>query len=147
MKIFRAMTPIAGAVTLLACTQASAATIEVSKAPYCGCCEEWIEHMRAAGFTVKVTNVEDTTPIAKQLGVPDSLRSCHTAKTGKYAIEGHVPAPDMKRLLKEQPNALGVAVAGMPAGSPGMDRGAVREPYDTVLFAKNGARVFASHGR
>ncbi len=146
MKMFRVLGPVIGSVAIIACAQASAATtIEVAKSPYCGCCEQWIEHMRAAGFTVKVTNVEDVTPVANQLGVPDSLRSCHTAKAGKYAIEGHVPAADVKRLLKEQPDALGLAVAGMPQGAPGMEQGAPKEHYKTILFTRNGSQVFASH--
>lgn len=145
MRWFRAIAPVAAPVALLACTQAAAATIEVAKTPHCGCCEHWVDHMREAGFTVKVANVEDVTPIAKRLGVPDELRSCHTARAGKYAIEGHVPAADVKRLLKEQPEALGIAVAGMPAGAPGMDRGPTKVPYETILFTKDGTKVFAAH--
>lgn len=145
MRWFRAIAPVAAPVALLACTQAAAATIQVAKSPHCGCCEEWVEHMREAGFTVKVAHVEDVAPISKRLGVPDELRSCHTAKAGKYVIEGHVPAADVKRLLKEQPKALGIAVAGMPAGSPGMDQGSAKQPYKTILFTSDGTRVFAAH--
>lgn len=145
MRWFRAIAPVAAPAALLACTQAAAATVEVVKSPYCGCCEEWVEHMREAGFTVKVAHVEDVTPTAKRLGVPDELRSCHTAKAGKYVIEGHVPAADVKRLLKEKPEALGLAVAGMPAGSPGMDQGSAKEPYKTILITSGGTRVFAAH--
>jgi len=144
--MFRGLKPVVGVLALVACAEASAAVaINVAKSPYCGCCEEWTKHMRAAGFTVNVHNVEDTTPIASKLGVPDSLRSCHTAKAGKYVIEGHVPAADVKRLLKEQPNAIGLAVAGMPQGAPGMEQGAPKEHYKTILFTKTGSRVFASH--
>lgn len=146
MKLFRALSPIAVSLALLACSQAAAAaTLEVFKSPYCGCCGAWVEHMRAAGFTVNVTEVEDMANFGSQLGVPEKLRSCHTTKAGKYLIEGHVPAADVKRLLKEQPNALGIAVPGMPAGSPGMDQGPEKEPYKTILFTAKGERVFAAH--
>lgn len=146
MKLFRALSPISVSLALLACSQAAAAaTLEVFKSPYCGCCGAWVEHMRAAGFTVKVTEVEDMANFGSQLGVPENLRSCHTTKAGKYLIEGHVPAADVKRLLKEQPNALGIAVPGMPAGSPGMDQGPEKEPYKTILFTAKGERVFAAH--
>ena len=144
--MIRGLKPVVGAIALLACAEASAAVaITVAKSPYCGCCQEWIRHMRAAGFVVNVRNVEDTTPIARQLGVPDRLRSCHTAKVGKYVIEGHVPAADVKRLLKEKPNAIGIAVPGMPQGSPGMEQGAPKQSYKTILITKTGTRVFASH--
>lgn len=136
----------AAPVALLACaSQAAAATVEVMKSASCGCCGEWVQHVRKAGFTVKVTNVQDVAPIAKRLGVPDELRSCHTAKAGKYVIEGHVPASDIKRLLAQQPKAIGIAVPGMPAGSPGMDLGKSREPYKTILFGAAGNRFFAAH--
>jgi len=146
MKLFRAVSPLAASVALLACSQAAAAaTLEVFKSPYCGCCSKWVEHVRAAGFTVKVTEVEDMANFGSQLGVPEKLRSCHTAKAGKYLIEGHVPAADIKRLLKEKPDAIGIAVAGMPAGSPGMDQGPEKEPYNTILFTAKGESVFAAH--
>lgn len=145
MKLFRGIAPLVGAIALMACTQAAAATLEVFKSPWCGCCGAWVEHMRAAGFTVKVTEVEDMATFGGQLGVPEKLRSCHTAKAGRYLIEGHVPASDIKRLLEEQPDALGIAVPGMPAGSPGMDQGPEKEPYKTILFTKKGERIFAAH--
>lgn len=145
MKLFRTIAPVAAPIAILACGQASAATVEVAKSAYCGCCEHWVDHIREAGFEVKVTNVDDVGAVAKRLGVPDELRSCHTAKVENYVIEGHVPASDIKRLLKERPKAIGIAVAGMPAGSPGMDRGPAKQAYNTILFTASGTKVFASH--
>lgn len=132
---------------LLACAQAAtAATIHVMKTPWCGCCTLWVEHLRAAGFEVRVTETEDLTPAARRLGVPDDLRSCHTATIEGYAIEGHVPAADIRRLLAERPAAAGLAVPGMPAGSPGMEQGNRRQPYATILFTREGRRlIFARH--
>lgn len=132
---------------LLACAQAAAAaTIEVVKSPYCGCCVHWVDYLRAEGFEVRVVEAEDVSPTARRLGVPDNLRSCHTASVEGYAIEGHVPAADIRRLLAERPAAAGIAVPGMPLGAPGMDRGGGRQPYATILFTRDGRRaVFARH--
>lgn len=131
---------------LIACGQAAAATVEVVKSPYCGCCTAWVEHLRAHGFEVRVTDVEDVAPVADRAGVPQALRSCHTATVGGYAIEGHVPAGDIRRLIDERPDAAGLAVPGMPIGSPGMEQGDRREPYATILFRRNGEMaVFARH--
>lgn len=131
---------------LLACGQAAAATIDVVKSPYCGCCSAWVEHLRAHGFEVRVTDVENVAPVADRLGVPAPLRSCHTAEVEGYAIEGHVPAADIQRLLRERPQAAGLAVPGMPVGSPGMEQGDRRQPYATILFRRNGdMAVFARH--
>jgi hypothetical protein len=120
--------------------------ITVVKTPACGCCTDWVTHLRRAGFRVTVTDVADVTPTARRLGVPDDLRSCHTASVGGYAIEGHVPAADIRRLLRERPAAAGIAVPGMPMGSPGMEHGGHREAYRTILFTRAGRRtVFAQH--
>jgi hypothetical protein len=125
---------------------ASAATLLVTKSASCGCCAHWVEHMKKAGFTVKVNTVEDVTPTARRLGVPDALRSCHTSEIGGYVIEGHVPAADVKRLLATKPKAAGIAVPGMVMGSPGMEHGDHKQPYQVVLFDKSGkTKVFASH--
>jgi hypothetical protein len=130
---------------LLACSPAAAATIEVIKTATCGCCSKWVEHLRKEGFTVKVRDVADVSPTAKALGVPDELRSCHSAKVGGYAVEGHVPAADIKRLLREKPKAAGIAVPGMPLGSPGMEGGG-KQRYATVIFQRGGKhRLFAQH--
>ena len=142
-RTFLALAPLA----LLACAEAAAAqVVEVVKTPWCGCCGHWIEHLRSEGFEVRVTDAEDVTPTARRLGVPDDLRSCHTASVEGYAVEGHVPAADIRRLLAERPDAAGIAVPGMPVGSPGMEQGERRQPYTTVLFRLDGTRaVFARH--
>lgn len=125
---------------------AAAATIMVHKTPWCGCCVQWIAHLRSNGFTVSVQDHQDLAPVARRLGIPDALRSCHSAKVGGYAIEGHVPAADIKRLLASKPKAAGLAVAGMPVGSPGMEQGGRKQPYSTMIFDRSGkARLFARH--
>lgn len=115
--------------------------VEVWKDPDCGCCKDWISHLEANGFQVSVHdsgNAEART----RLGVPEKLGSCHTGQVGGYALEGHVPARDIKRLLKERPKAVGLAVPGMPVGSPGMDgpdyQGR-KDPYDVLLIQANGS--------
>jgi len=119
--------------------------IEVYKNQYCGCCHEWITHLQKNGFKVTANDVPDTAPVRESLGIPVKLGSCHTAKIGGYAIEGHVPAADIKRLLKEKPNAVGLAVPGMPAGSPGMES-PNPQPYNTLLVMKDGTtKVWAKH--
>jgi hypothetical protein len=126
----------------------SAPVVEVYKTPTCGCCGKWVEHLRADGFTVRVTDLNDLSGVKKTRGVPAQLQSCHTATVGDYVIEGHVPAEDVRRLLKERPAVAGIAVAGMPIGSPGMEVNDIVHPYNVMAFDKQGkARVFASHGR
>lgn len=113
----------------------------VYKSPTCGCCKSWIDHVRKNGFVVEAIDVEDVTPYKKQHGVPLDLASCHTGIVDGYGIEGHVPADLIARLLKERPRgAKGLAVPGMPAGSPGMEVGGRKDPYDVVLFNTNGTR-------
>ncbi len=124
---------------------AATPTIEVWKSPSCGCCAEWVKRLQASGFTVKVNETGNDAARAR-LGVPTKLGSCHTAQVGGYALEGHVPAADIKRLLAEKPNAVGLAVPGMPIGSPGMEMGNQRDPYDVLLIERGGStRVFQSH--
>ncbi len=124
--------------------------VEVWKDPNCGCCLDWVKHLEANGFAVRVNDTGNSAA-RKRLGIPDKLGSCHTGLVGGYAIEGHVPAREIQRLLKEKPQALGLAVPGMPIGSPGMDGevyGNRQDPYDVLLVAKDGsARVFQSYGR
>lgn len=124
--------------------------VEVWKDPSCGCCKDWVGHLESAGFTVKVNETGNSAMRAK-LGIPRQLGSCHTALVGGYALEGHVPAKDIRRLLKEKPQAVGLAVPGMPVGSPGMDGevyGGRRDPYDVLLVLKSGdSRVFASYNK
>jgi hypothetical protein len=123
----------------------AAALVEVYKSPYCGCCEEWIQHLRKNGFEVKTHDVNDVPAARQKLGMPERLGSCHTAKVGGYLVEGHVPAADIKRMLKEKPKAIGIAVPGMPPGSPGMESSRPK-PYDTLLVQPDGStRVFARH--
>lgn len=135
-------------IALLACAQAvSASVLEVAKTPWCGCCTGWIERMQQAGFTMKVREVEDTGPVATAAGVPANLRSCHTTKVDGYVIEGHVPAEDIRRLLVERPNAVGLAVPGMPLGSPGMEAGDRKDRFQTILIMRDGRhKVWATHG-
>ncbi len=124
--------------------------VDVYKDPGCGCCEKWVEHLKAQGFTTKTTNVADIDRVKAKYNVPASARSCHTALVGGYVIEGHVPAADVQRLLKERPaGVVGLAVPGMPIGSPGMEVAGMKgQPYDVLAFDKAGrTRVFASHGR
>ena len=119
--------------------------VEVYKSPYCGCCTEWSTHMTDNGFRVKPINVDDVPAVRARLGMPERYGSCHTAKIGNYVIEGHVPAADIKRLLREKPTALGLAAPGMPGGSPGMEN-AKREPYEVLLVGNDRkAKVFARH--
>lgn len=119
--------------------------VDVYKSPQCGCCKAWAEHLQKNGFTVVLHDVGDVPAARKKLGMPNQFGSCHTAKIGRYLVEGHVPAADIKRLLKEHPSAIGLAVPAMPPGSPGMesDRSV---PYDTLLIMADGdAKVFAHH--
>ena len=124
---------------------AASPTIEVWKSPSCGCCAEWVKHLRANGFTVKVNDTGNDDARAR-LGVPLKLGSCHTAQVNGYALEGHVPAADIKRLLAEKPNAVGLAVPGMPIGSPGMEQGSRRDAYDVLLIERGGStRAYQSY--
>jgi hypothetical protein len=118
--------------------QAKAEEVTVYKSPTCGCCGKWIDHMKAAGFAIKVVDMDDITEIKQASGVPMKLRTCHTAGVGNYVIEGHVPADLVKKMLAEKPAAAGIAVAGMPVGSPGMEVGTQKDPYEVVLFEKSG---------
>ncbi len=121
---------------------AAATEVVVWKSPSCGCCEGWVQHMRAAGYALTVHDVDDVDPIKARLGVPATMQSCHTALVDGYVLEGHVPADSVARLLRERPAAKGLAVPGMPQGSPGMETG-VKEPYAVVLFgAPGGASVY-----
>lgn len=121
-------------------------TVEVFKNPSCGCCGAWVDHLEAAGFEVKVTMVDDTSVARKKYGLPDKFGSCHTAVVAGYVVEGHVPAADVKKLLAMKPVAVGIAVPGMPAGSPGMEMGSRKDPYQVLLVDKQGReRVFSSY--
>src|SRR5262245_26218348 len=118
--------------------------IDVYKSATCGCCGKWVEHLRANGFAVTSTDVEDMDAVKTKYKVPAEAQSCHTAVVDGYVIEGHVPAPEIQRLLKERPTVVGVAAPGMPAGSPGMDI-PNSPPYDVVAFDQQGRiRVFST---
>lgn len=127
--------------------QGGAPAVTVYKSPTCGCCSHWIEHMRSHGFAVTALDVDDVSTIKRQYGVPDAAGSCHTALVGGYVVEGHVPASAVKRLLTEKPKVAGIAVPGMPAGSPGMEVPSGRvDAYDVVTFDRSGAiAVFEKH--
>ena len=118
-------------------SQQSRPLVTVFKNPTCGCCGKWIEHLKSNGFVVKVQEVNDTSPYERQYHVPRGMASCHTAVVNGYTIEGHVPAADIKRLLNERPKAVGLAVPGMPTGSPGMEA-AHSDAYSVFVFDESG---------
>ena len=106
----------------------------------------WIASLRASGLKTVTQDMDDVSPIAAAAGVPDSMRSCHTALVDGYFVEGHVPDRDIRKLLRERPDALGIAVPGMPVGSPGMEQGGRQEPYSTLIVARDGRiRLFVDH--
>jgi hypothetical protein len=122
-------------------TKAAAAEspkLVVYKNATCGCCGLWIEHMRKAGFAAEVHDVDNMSPIKERVGIPYSMGSCHTAQVGGYFVEGHVPAEQVLRMLKEKPKAKGLTVPAMPIGSPGMEQGDVVQPYDVHLVNQDG---------
>ena len=125
---------------------ADSSLITVYKTPTCGCCALWVDHMRANGFRVAVTDVAQIGPVKQTHGVPADVATCHTGKIGGYFVEGHVPAEDVRRLMRERPDIIGIAVPGMPQGSPGMESGTV-ERYDVIAIGRDGSRkVWATHG-
>ena len=135
---------IAGAASMLQGGTLSAAAqpvVTVHRDPNCGCCLGWVQHLQKAGFSTKVLETKDLEAVKTRLGVPDDLAACHTAEVLGYVIEGHVPAPALQRFLAEKPNATGLAVPGMPIGSPGME-GGKPEAYEVVLFAPGGRRSY-----
>ena len=120
------------------------ASIVVYKSPTCGCCHKWVEHLQANDFDVTVHDVVDINEVKTQMGVTNDLAACHTAVLGKYIVEGHVPASIIERLIKEQPAISGIAVPGMPPGSPGMES-PNPQPYNVIAFDAAGNRsVFAT---
>lgn len=121
----------------------------VYKSASCGCCTAWVDHARKSGFTVRTVDTEDLASVKREMGIPAKLQSCHTVMVGTYVVEGHVPADDVKKLLATKPRVRGLAVPGMPLGSPGMEQGppAGYDRYDVIAFTASGATsVFATHG-
>jgi hypothetical protein len=134
------MNPLASAIA------AEMPQLVVYKSASCGCCKVWVEHMRQHGFVAKVNDVENMSPIKERVGIPYSMGSCHTAELGGYFIEGHVPAEQVLRLLKEKPKAKGLTVPGMPIGSPGMEQGDTVQPYEVHLVHPDGTTsVYAKY--
>lgn len=134
--------------TLAACSSAAqAAAYEMFRDPNCGCCEHWAEHVHEEmQAEVTTTNSAEMNAVKDRLGVPQELRSCHTMVVEGYVIEGHVPAADIARLLAERPEGVGgLAVPGMPLGSPGMEMGGRTQPYQVIAFGEAGQSVFASY--
>lgn len=129
--------------------QKKAVVVEVYKTPTCGCCSKWVEHLQASGFTVRTTNQDDLSQLKAKHRIPPKAQSCHTGLVDGYVLEGHVPAADVHRLLKERPAVLGLAVPGMPIGSPGMEVSGMKpHAFDVLAFDKQGGtKVFASHNK
>lgn len=146
----RALLLALAAAPLAGMAQAPKVPVEVWKDPSCGCCKDWVTHLEQNGFSVKVNDTGNSA-IRARLGISQKLGSCHTAVVGGYALEGHVPAREVQRLLKEKPAAIGLAVPGMKVGSPGMEGAAYngrRDAYDVLLVLKTGEpRVFASYAK
>lgn len=133
-------TPEAPAATASAGAPAAARdTLVVYKSASCGCCRLWGEHMQGEGFAVVSRDVTDLQAVKDSLGVPPTAGSCHTATVDGYVVEGHVPAATVRRMLRDRPDARGLAVPGMPLGSPGMEQGPRRDPYDVLLVAADGS--------
>ncbi|HEU5153593.1 MAG TPA: DUF411 domain-containing protein [Gemmatimonadales bacterium] len=146
MKIARLTVILAGlatAVSAFSSDRSAPPEMTVYKTPTCGCCSKWVDHVKAAGFTVKTIDQSDLSEIKADLGVTKALSSCHTALVGGYVIEGHVPAADIQRLLKEHPKIAGLAAPGMPGAGPGMDTS--KEPYDVLAFDASGKTTVWAH--
>ena len=135
---------LVGSLGIHLAANAALPTIDVYKSASCGCCEGWVAHLRKAGFTVNAHDVPNPSDYREKFGVPRDLGSCHTAMVQGYAIEGHVPAAEIKRLLAERPKAKGLAVPSMPMGSPGME-GNRNDPYDVLLIGENGSHSVYRH--
>ena len=140
-------TPTAASVSSAPSVSSALPVMTVYKSPTCGCCTSWVDAVKAAGFTVEVHDIDDVTPIKDDAGVPADKRSCHTAIIDGYAIEGHVPPATIKKFLAEHPKAAGLAVPGMPSGSPGMEMpGQAPDHYDVIAFQSDGkSSVYESH--
>lgn len=131
----------AGLVVPAHAVSAPTPTIIVHKDPNCGCCTGWVQHLKEAGFAVTVRETAQLQAVRKRLGVPADLAACHTAEVAEYVIEGHVPASAIRELLEKRPAAVGLAVPGMPVGSPGME-GGTPQKYDVIIFGGSGRQTF-----
>lgn len=120
-------------------------TVDVYKSPTCGCCSKWVDHLKANGFKVRSHDTHDVVAHKARLGVPYGYGSCHTAEVGGYLVEGHVPAKEIKRLLKEKQRARGLVVPAMPIGSPGMEEGSRKDPYEVFLVNRDGSTKTYAH--
>lgn len=137
----------AGAALLVPGRVRAAPVMTVHKDPTCGCCEAWVDHVRAAGYEARVVEVAAINAVKAKLGVPPGLRSCHTAEIDGYVLEGHVPAAAIARLLAERPKVRGLAVPGMPIGSPGMEvEGRDSETYDVMAFGDEQEKFMTFRG-
>ena len=152
MKIIAIIPAVLLALILSGCSPTSAEPslplVKVTKNPTCGCCKVWVDRLRDAGFQVEVNDVDNLNSVKQRVGLPYGMGSCHTAEVDGYFVEGHVPVDDIKRLLRERPQAKGIAVPGMPVGSPGMEvpSGQV-QPYDVILVGADGkTSVYSHHG-
>ena len=144
MKLPPLLAPLIAAFAMTA-QAAEPPIVDVYKNPACGCCGGWEKHLRDAGFSVKSHTMDDVSVMRRKLGMPQTYASCHIATVGKYLIEGHVPAADVRRLMREHPDAIGLAAPGMPSGSPGMES-PTPASYDVLLITKTGeARTFQHH--
>lgn len=119
--------------------------VDVYKSPTCGCCSKWVDHLKANGFQVRAHDTQNVAAHKARLGVPDGYGSCHTAQVGGYLIEGHVPAKEIRRLLKERPRARGLVVPAMPMGSPGMETGGRKDTYEVFLVNRDGSTQTYAH--
>lgn len=140
-------TPMLIGALLMAGTAQAAQEITVYKSPTCGCCKKWVSYLEQQGYQVKTQDMQDMRFIKSMSGVKPQYASCHTAVIDGYVVEGHVPAEDIARLLKERPAVIGISAPGMPVGSPGMEQGARRDNYNVITLEKDGqTKVFAQHG-
>ena len=135
----------ATAATLTAAGTTDTLAVATWKTPTCGCCSAWVDYMRKHGYRVSATDVADVGPVKRQHGLPEDMESCHTSLIGGYVVEGHVPVEDIRRMLAERPNIIGIAAPGMPHGSPGMESGIVHK-YNVMAIGKDGSKtVWAAH--
>jgi len=143
MNFFRML--LLGMATPAAWAASEAPIVDVYKSPTCGCCNKWIEHLEANGFTIRSHDTQNVVAHKARLGVPVGYGACHTAQVDGYLVEGHVPAKEIKRMLKEKPRARGLAVPGMPMGSPGMETSGSKDSYDVFMVKRDGTTRSYAH--